>query len=262
MMSEPQHHPYTQIARQLHDTAFSRILYLEETGSTNADAAALLGDASAGGLTIVAEHQTRGAGRKGRSWESRPGANLLFSTILPVALDTAVLWVVPFWVALAVRSALRGHHIDTTLHWPNDLLAGDRKLAGILCASRVIGDSARVVCGVGINMRRYPEADAAIVPPAAFCSDVANVNRADLLEAILRNYNASLNDLEHHPHMVARQWEATAGLPGAKYRIVKDGESEPFTATAMKLDANGALVVKHANGATESIALAEARALR
>jgi hypothetical protein len=92
---------------QLADSPFASIEYREETGSTNADAAELLGDDSSGGHTIVAEFQRHGAGRKGRAWHAMPGTALLFSTILPRSIAVDRLWLVPFWVALAVRAGLR-----------------------------------------------------------------------------------------------------------------------------------------------------------
>ena len=67
-------------------TPFATVRYLAQTGSTNEDAAALLGEPAHAGLTIVADHQTRGAGRKGRTWVAPAGSSLLFTTILPEPL--------------------------------------------------------------------------------------------------------------------------------------------------------------------------------
>ena len=141
--------PYATVAQELSGTAFGSIEYVEETDSTNADAAALLGDDRFGGYTIVAEYQRHGLGRKGRSWQAQPGTALLFSTILPRALPTETLWLVQYWVALALRNALHRCGVTTLLQWPNDVLLGPRKLAGVLCQSAVTGPSARVACGVG-----------------------------------------------------------------------------------------------------------------
>src|SRR6185437_3784887 len=93
----PQPHPYTRVAQELKGTRFSDVRFVDETESTNADVAALLGNPLALGRTIVAEHQTRGRGRKGRTWISQPGASLMLTTILPIAIDSASLWIVPFW---------------------------------------------------------------------------------------------------------------------------------------------------------------------
>ena len=226
--------PYEPVAEALAGTPFASITYAEETESTNADAAALLGDERYGGCVLVAEYQSRGAGRKGRTWLAPAGSALLFTTILPRAIETEALWVVPYWAALAVRNALLDCGIKTTVQWPNDLLLHDRKLAGVLCQSSVSGRAAHVACGVGINVRR-PGADPGIAPPPAFCDDVAVIDRAALLRAILTEYDRSLITLDQ-PARVAAAWDEAAGLPGKPYRIRLDGEPESFNAIAEGLD--------------------------
>jgi BirA family biotin operon repressor/biotin-[acetyl-CoA-carboxylase] ligase len=252
--------PYAAVARELEGTALAAIRYVPETASTNADAGALLGDPSAAGLTIVAEHQTQGAGRKGRSWIAQPGTSLLFTTILPRALPAGDLWIVPFWTVLAVRGALLECGIPVTIVWPNDLLAGAGKVAGVLCTSRVAGDAAWTACGVGINVHR-PERPSDVEPPPAYCDDVAEVGRAPLLRAVLLAFGASLEALANPQH-VARLWESAAGVPGARYRLLKDGEREPFDATALRLSTGGGLVVVRDDGTRDTVALADVRALR
>lgn len=257
---EAQDGPYATVASELIGTPFSRIRYLRETGSTNADGAELLGDDSAAGLSIVADHQRHGAGRKGRTWIDRAESALLVTTLLPTTLATRDLWAVPFWAALAARRALAECGIAVDLHWPNDLLIGDRKLAGILCISLIAGERAWAGCGIGINVTRFAGAEA-IEPPAAFCSDVAAVERPALLRALLLAYDATLDDLANPQH-VARGWERAAGLPGKRYRLQKDGMPEAFEATALALGTGGGLLVAHADGRRETVALADARALR
>ncbi len=240
---------------------FARIVYTVRTGSTNEDAAALLGDDAALGVTIVAEEQTRGAGRKGRSWVARPGSALLFTSILPREVRAADLWCVPFWSALAVSDGLARCGIAVELHWPNDLLLNGKKLAGILCTSRIVGASARVGCGVGINVYRTPDAQREIDPPPAFCDDAARVDRNVLLRHILEAFSARLSLLDD-AHTVARGWEARAGLPGRRYRLQRDGDERIFEATALALEDGGALVVERSDGSREAVTLADARALR
>ncbi len=251
--------PYERVARELTGTAFASIAYVEETGSTNADAAALLGDDRFGGHTIVAEFQREGAGRKGRAWEAPAGTSLLFTTIFPRAIETRHLWLVPFWVALAVRSGLHRCGVSTLLQWPNDLLLGERKLGGILCQSRVSGSEARVACGVGINVHRpVPVFDA---DARAFCEDAAEVERAALLSAILRAYDATQAALDD-PQRVTREWERAAEIPGRRYRVLRDGASAPFDSTAQALERGGALRVERDDGTSEIVEMADARVLR
>jgi BirA family biotin operon repressor/biotin-[acetyl-CoA-carboxylase] ligase len=252
--------PYEDVARDLAGGPFASIAYVEETASTNADAAALLGDARFAGHTIVAEYQSRGAARKGRTWVAPAGTALLFTTILPRDVDAPGLWVVPYWVALAVRSALMRLGVDTTLQWPNDLLLRERKIAGLLCQSSVSGSSARVACGVGINVRR-PPIDTGIDPPPAYCSDTTPVQRADLLLAILREFERTLPMLDQ-PGRVCHKWHEAAGMPGKRYRIVLDGTTQAFDATAEGLVEGGGLRVLREDGKQETITLADARVLR
>ncbi len=238
--------------------AFARVVYVARTGSTNDDAAELLGDDAALGMTIVAEEQTRGLGRKGRPWIAPAGSALLFTTILPRDILTDDLWIVPFWAALCVRDALADVGVDAALHWPNDLLASGRKVAGILCISRVVGDRSWVAAGVGINVHRA--AGVAIDPPPAYCDDAAAVERPVLLARILERFGGDLRLLED-ASAIARRWETAAHVPGQRYRLLLDGERAPFEAMAVALGTGGGLIVER-DGRTQTVALADARALR
>jgi len=242
---------------------FTRISRVTVTGSTNDDMARMLGEERARGLTLVADYQEQGAGRKGRSWLAPPGTALLCTIGLPDPLPAADLWAVPYWMALVMRSAIAQFGVAVTLQWPNDILVGERKAAGILCVSSVAGEYAGVGCGVGVNVRRPadPRAIADIVPPPAYLSDEApEIDRGALLQAMLRCADERYDQLHAPPH-VAHEWEIAANLPGARYRILLDGESEPFEATALRLSTDGALIVDR-GGEQREITLADARILR
>src|SRR5215475_11050829 len=109
------------------------IRVVEETGSTNAD---LLAEAQAGageGLVLVAEAQTAGRGRMGRRWISPPRRALTFSVLLRPAVPAGLLGWLPLLAGVAVASALeQTAWVGARLKWPNDVLAGDAKIAGIL----------------------------------------------------------------------------------------------------------------------------------
>lgn len=244
---------------------FSGVLRVAVTGSTNDDIARLLGKPEALGLTIAADYQQRGSGRKGRAWIAPPGSALLFTTALPEPIASADLWIVPFWSALVVSAALEAHGIAVTLQWPNDVLLGKRKIAGILCISRISGDTAWAGCGIGINVTRPADAAGAaalaeIEPPPAFCDDRAPVARDALLATILERFDA-MYDLLRTPQHVARRWEEAARIPGTPYTFVLDGETAPFEAEPLRLATGGALIVRY-DGAQREIALADARVMR
>lgn len=243
---------------------FSRITRVAVTGSTNDDMARMLGEEHARGLTLVADYQERGSGRKGRSWLAAPGSALLCTIALPDPLPAAHLWAVPFWSACIVRDALEACGVSgTRLQWPNDVLSADgRKIAGILCISRVAGEYAWAGCGIGVNVRRPQDAALyeEIVPPPAFATDFADVDRDTLLEALLRAADTQYSLLETPPAIV-QHWEPLANVPGQPYRILKDGETQPFDAAALRLLPGGSLLVQSGDEQRE-ISLADARALR
>ena len=120
------------------------------TGSTNADLLAQAGGGAPEGSVLVAEAQTAGRGRMGRAWLSPPGAGLMFSVLLrPGEVPPARRGWVPLLTGVAIASAVRDlTGLDARLKWPNDVLVGDRKLAGILAEQ----SADAIVVGAGINV--------------------------------------------------------------------------------------------------------------
>jgi BirA family biotin operon repressor/biotin-[acetyl-CoA-carboxylase] ligase len=140
------------------------LTYGAETGSTNDDALAAARRGAPSGSLFLAERQTRGRGRRGRSWIAESGQSLLFSVLLrpsassepsgePGPAQTGALTLA---VGLGVRAALAPFSEQPlSVKWPNDILSGPRKLAGILCESQLqAGRIEAVVIGIGINVGR------------------------------------------------------------------------------------------------------------
>ena len=122
-------------------------LYAQETTSTQDT---LAGSDHPHGSVAVAEHQTAGRGRSGRSWEDAPSAALLFSLLLrlPVEAPPPQLSLV---AGLAVATAIENETgLRSAVKWPNDVLVDGRKVAGILLEA----SSPLVVCGIGINVNQ------------------------------------------------------------------------------------------------------------
>jgi BirA family biotin operon repressor/biotin-[acetyl-CoA-carboxylase] ligase len=142
-----------------------------ETESTNDLALAAARGGAANGSLFVADYQSKGRGRRGKSWSASAGDNLLFS-ILVRPPSSAPIGAVTLAVGLGVRAALQPYsHEHLGVKWPNDVLAGSRKLAGILCEGQLRGSHFEaLVIGVGINVaeREFPpELEAAAVSLAA-----------------------------------------------------------------------------------------------
>jgi BirA family biotin operon repressor/biotin-[acetyl-CoA-carboxylase] ligase len=157
------------------------------TGSTNAD---LLARGGPEGQVLVAEEQTAGRGRAGRTWLSVPGASLTFSVLLrPASVPPAARGWLPLLTGVAVAAAVRSAAgVAAVLKWPNDVLVGDRKLAGILAEQSPAGDA--VVVGVGLNVATPPDALPVSpngLPATSLLVEGAEVAREALLAEILRS---------------------------------------------------------------------------
>jgi len=176
----------------LQSPLWTSVEVVASTGSTNAD---LLARAEADrdtpeGQVLVADVQTAGRGRLGRSWTSAPGASLTFSVLLrPASVPAARRGWLPLLTGVAVARAVRAvTGIDAVLKWPNDVLVGDRKLAGILAEQSA--DGSAIVVGVGLNVAT-PEDDLPVspsgLPATSLLVEGADVARDDLLREILRH---------------------------------------------------------------------------
>jgi BirA family transcriptional regulator, biotin operon repressor / biotin---[acetyl-CoA-carboxylase] ligase len=159
-------------ARGHFSTGVPRVLYFPSVTSTN-DVAARMADLGApDGTVIVAEMQAAGRGRLGRTWFSPPGAGLYASVILrpvnePDAMSspadgkpgTFFTPMITLAAGVALAEAVRGcNHLPVDIKWPNDLVVGRRKLAGILAEAAAGGGTGHVILGFGINLRSaaYP----------------------------------------------------------------------------------------------------------
>jgi BirA family biotin operon repressor/biotin-[acetyl-CoA-carboxylase] ligase len=123
-----------------------------ETGSTNDDVAALAREGAAEGTWLRAERQSGGKGRQGRAWQSPPG-NLYASTLVRLAPGDPPAPTLALVAAVALHETVQPHAPDARIKWPNDLLVGGAKFAGILLERQ--GDA--VIVGFGVNLANHPE---------------------------------------------------------------------------------------------------------
>ena len=136
-----------------------RTLVLDETGSTNREALARAAEGETGPLWIMARRQTAGRGRSGRSWVSERGnlyATLVTRMACPPAAVAQVSLVTGVAVHDAVAEAAGRVPPGLRLKWPNDVLIGRAKCAGILAESVLGQNTVTVAIGVGINLAWHP----------------------------------------------------------------------------------------------------------
>jgi BirA family biotin operon repressor/biotin-[acetyl-CoA-carboxylase] ligase len=229
------------------------VRHVAETGSTNTDLIEQVLAGEAGNRTVLAaDHQTAGRGRLDRRWEAAPGTNLLVSIV--VAPIPTVPAEVTHRIGLAAVAAVR-RLVDADvaatvgLKWPNDVLLGERKLAGIL-AQRVPGRDA-VVVGMGLNVGWAPDDAAAI---GAHASD-RSVSPARALLAVLEELDALPGD-------ISRLYRDTLVTLGRRVRVELPGGADALDARAVDVDGAGRLVVIDADGARHHLDVGDVVHLR
>ena len=130
-----------------------KIVQIDSVDSTSDEARRLLKQGEGEGLVVIANQQTAGRGKPGSAWASPPG-NLYLSTVIKPYRNPAALVPLTLLSAVAVRSALRRYaEISPVIKWPNDLMAGGKKLAGILVEGT---GSGYLVIGIGVNLQIIP----------------------------------------------------------------------------------------------------------
>jgi len=215
-------------------------------GSTMNAAATWAAEAAPDGALVLAEHQTAGRGRHGRTWADTPGAGLLLSLILRPTLAAESLGMVPLAAGVAVAEAVEEvAGLAPALKWPNDVLVDGRKAAGVLVEGQFAAGQAPVlVVGVGVNVNGgEPPPEAA--PHATSLAVAAGrpVARAPLLAAFLGRLEEHLDGLaEDGGARLRAAWEARMAGRDATVTVRFPGtERLPLHGRALGLAGDGAL---------------------
>lgn len=173
-----------------------------ETGSTNADLLARL-DQLDGATVLIAERQSAGRGRAGRSWLSAPGASLTFSLAWKFQAPLHQLLGLPLAVGVALAESMIALGVPVTLKWPNDVLKDGAKLAGILIETRTASNphpgaaaATWAVIGIGINLLMPDALEAQIERPVACAPWLAQMERNRLMATLLTHLAATLTQFD------------------------------------------------------------------
>ncbi len=261
---------------------FADVRWVDETGSTNADAMELAHQGEREGIVLVADHQTAGRGRAGRTWTAPPGSGLLVSILLrPPA---TVMDLSTMAVAVAAASAVESvAGFSPRLKWPNDLVwpgdgsGPDRKLAGILAeadwpasSSITAGwkapaphDKAVVVVGIGINVA-WPSVlpdDLADIAVAINHITDSPVDREDLLVALLSALGPRYEALVGGDRTsLIDEWRARSATLGRQVRI--DLGTDDVEGMAVDVTDEGHLVIETQGGRRRTFAVGDVVHLR
>ena len=242
-----------EVAPHLKTLTFGRrIEYHAAVDSTNRAAGDLARQGAIEGAVVVADAQTAGRGRMGRRWESPAGENLYFSVLLTPNVEPARVPQLALVAAVAVHEGLVECCPDITaqIKWPNDILVGGRKVAGILCEASLEADRVhRVVLGVGINVNgasvhRALRATATTLRIAGG----REVSRPALLAAVLNRLEARYKDWLREGSLsgLLDYYERHSALDGRP--VAAENLSGVVRGIARGITATGELVIETVDG--------------
>ena len=217
--------------------------------STNAYAADLARDGAPERLVVVAEHQTRGRGRLDRVWETPARSALTLSILLRPTIGPERWPWLPLVTGLAVADAIPGG--DGQVKWPNDVLLGDRKVAGILVERVETPDGPAAVVGVGINVT-MTEDELPVPTATSLALEGRDLSRDELLLGLLAAFDdraGAWSDGQVADDVVREEYAARCATIGQQVRVdVPSGT--PVDGRAVDIDSGGRLVVETGDGTT------------
>ena len=200
------------------------------------------------GAIVLAEEQTVGRGRMGRSWVSPPGVSLYFTLVLRPTIEQLryMAVIAPLAVSLAIEETTS---LTPRIKWPNDVLIGNRKVSGVLIDAKLTGDEVQhALIGIGINVNLDVTAHAEISEIATSlrveCGE--EVEREEVLAATL-NYIEDLSKRLRAGEAVSVAWKERLDTLGKHVRVtIAGGDSQE--GIAIDADSDGSLIIRRDDG--------------
>lgn len=227
--------------------------------STNTLARALAAEGAPSGTVIVADEQTEGRGRLGRTFDSQKGKGLYFSLILRPELPAdKLLHITPMAAVAACDAIEKVSGLRPVVKWINDLILREQKLAGILTESSVnfeTGLADNLVIGIGINCHH----DRSDFPPelSAISLRMAgrDISREHLAAELIRSLSGMADALLTGKEMWMKQYTHDCLTVGRNVKIIINGSETP--AYAVGIDPDGGLLVRYEDGSEGCISYGE-----
>jgi BirA family biotin operon repressor/biotin-[acetyl-CoA-carboxylase] ligase len=242
-----------EVTAALATRTFGRSLLCKAvTGSTNSDAVALGRQGAPEGTVVIADAQTAGRGRLGRTWVSRPGLNLYLSILLRPSVPPAIAPQLALVAGLAVAETLEGEGLSASIKWPNDVLLAGRKASGILTELEAEADrTAFVVVGIGVNLNGTADDFPPELRSLATSLRLARgrgVDRARFAANLLQRLEVCYARFQTGGFgNLARDWEKRSALVGRDLTV--DGVEGKVTGRYAGVDTDGALLLDDSAGA-------------
>ncbi len=235
-----------------------KVVHLNTTNSTNIVARQMAERGIDEGTVVIAENQTRGKGRMGRSWTTRPGG-LWMSVVLKPAIDPMHASSITLLAAVSVTKALRGAGLDAVIKWPNDVLVNGKKICGILTEMSAETDVVNfIILGIGVNVNNEMPLETATTMKAELGRDVDRVKFTQSLLEVLEEDYLTFKDEGFTP--ILWSWRRYSDTLGRLVEVTY--QDEVIRGTARDVDEDGSLLVKTEDGSIRKIVSGDCRHLR
>jgi BirA family biotin operon repressor/biotin-[acetyl-CoA-carboxylase] ligase len=239
-----------------------RLIYREEVTSTNTVAKEQIGTNEFASTLVIAEIQTAGKGRMGRSWSSPYGTGIWMSLLLKPVQDSAVLSRITLISALAIANGIRDiSGLEAQIKWPNDVILGSRKVCGILTEMVSDGRNNYVIPGIGINVntREFPP-ELGKKATSVYLETGRECSREDLVVSVITHFMKAYHQFEQQGDLsfLLEDYNRLLINRGREVLLTDANGSFPDNPyTALRINAEGSLIVADRNGTLHEVSCGE-----
>jgi len=235
------------------------LIYYETVKSTNSLLFELADNNLEDGSVLIADTQTGGKGRLGRSWFSPKGVNLYFSVLLRPEVSPQNSAVFTFLASLALAETLDELNISCRIKWPNDILIGNKKVAGVLTEMKNDGNSLNfIVIGIGLNINLSKELiddNLKVISDSVTSLSIEsgrNLNREEIAAKVIINLDKYyLKFINEGINSIVAAWVTRWGMLNENVSVKVD--KEIINGIARKVDTYGYLYIEDADGRLNKI---------
>lgn len=210
------------------------------------------------GTVILADNQTTGKGQSGNTWESEPGKNLTFSVVIyPTFIKIEKQFYISMGISNGIIDFLQENRIPSTIKWPNDICAGNSKIAGILIENTISGNLLQSsVIGIGLNVNQH-----AFREELGNVTSMYNLNNCEFdlnrsLECMLEKLNTWINKLYEKDYGNIKNYYLNNLLALNEWRTYTDASGE-FEGMIVDVAESGMIMVKKRTGTVQAYAFKE-----
>ena len=234
----------------------NKIIYYKQLDSTNTKLTELAREGADHGTVVVADSQTAGKGRRGRTWESPAGENIYMSVLLRPTFDASLAPMLTLCMAYSVAKVLEAKGFeDVKIKWPNDLVINGKKVCGILTEMQMNGsqiESVIVGVGINVNVQAFPE-ELISKATSLYLEGKRKINQEELIKEVVEEFFSVYGQFceEKDLSFIQDKYNELLINKGKEVRVLEP-ENE-YTAYAKGISRTGELLVVMEDGTEKEI---------